>query len=127
MHFSFLRNPSASSTTLNGRQSSLATSRPTIPPRVYRIRSSMSLRKPMFSPVCCNVSGALGASGAPPTSQSSWLIFWLSMVEAPPPQLLLNQDEQRQAHDDDAELDDAGPVVQAGEVRADPGGPELVR
>src|SRR5947209_9775086 len=30
----------------------------------------MSLRKPTVRPVCCKFSGALGASGAPPPSQS---------------------------------------------------------
>ena len=73
MAFSFLRKPSDSSITLNGRHSNRARSRPSMPPRVYRVRRIRSLRKPSVRPVCCRFSGALGASGRPPPSQSSVL------------------------------------------------------
>src|SRR4051794_4946445 len=119
MHFSVFRKPSDSSITRNGRQSSLARSRPSIPPRVYSVRRIMSLRKPRARPVCCSVSGALGASGSPPMSQSMLLIFAGCTAKllhlTPSAGELLHQDQQRQAHDDDADLDDPAAAAHAGE------------
>src|SRR5262245_940448 len=71
MHFSFFKKPNESSMTLKGRHSSLARSRPSMPPYMYKVRRIRSLRKPIDSPASLSDSGALGASGKPEPSQSS--------------------------------------------------------
>src|SRR5262249_47863385 len=65
MHFSSFRNLRQSRITLNGRHRNWATSRPTMPPRTYSVRRSMSFTKPEERPASFRVSGATGASGMP--------------------------------------------------------------
>src|SRR6185437_1217131 len=124
-HFSFLRKVSDSSMILKGRHSIRDRSRPSMPPRVYRVRRIRSLIKPRVSPVCCRVSGALGASGSPPVSQSrplrlicctSFIPLLRSFVEAGLPRLsqLAHHDEQGDAHGRHTELHDARTGAAAG-------------
>src|SRR4029077_11477542 len=69
-----------SSTTLKGRHKKRAKSRPSMPPRTYSVRMVRSFRKARVRPASLRLSGAVGASGAPALSQSTWPFFCVATM-----------------------------------------------